>query len=121
MKIFRTDVGAAKLIDQYNSQHAAVTHLVENAAEATINAIYLGMSGTLGAHTTPVDQLFVVVSGRGWVQLGDNEPIAVRSGQAILWEAGEMHTSGTHHGMVAIVIEAPRLKLSERLQEWHYG
>ena len=121
MKIFRTDVGVAKHIHQYESQHAAITSLIENSGEATINAIYLGMNGILGKHEAHQDQLFVVVSGRGWVQSGDDEPIAVRSGQAIFWQAGELHTSGTHHGMVAIVIESENLELSPKLEEWRYG
>lgn len=121
MKIFRTDVGVANLIHQHESQNAAITHLLENIGEATINAIYLGMNGVLGKHEAHHDQLFVIVSGRGWVQSGDDEPIAVRTGQAILWQAGELHTSGTHHGMVGIVIESEKLELSPHLQEWRYG
>jgi quercetin dioxygenase-like cupin family protein len=56
-------------------------------------------------HTNPNTTLFVVISGGGFVQVGD-EHARVSHGEAVLWPAGELHgawTDGTE--MRAIVVE----------------
>jgi quercetin dioxygenase-like cupin family protein len=60
------------------------------------------------AHPAPSAQLFYVISGEGWVRTaGETQP--VRAGQAIRWEAGTNHESGSDTGLKALVIEADRV------------
>lgn len=59
-------------------------------------------------HTNPNTTLFVVISGGGYVQVGE-ERARVNHGEAVVWPAGVAHgayTDGTE--MRAIVIELPR-------------
>ena len=59
-------------------------------------------------HSNPNTTLFVVISGGGFVQVGD-ERARVNHGEAVVWPAGVVHgayTDGTE--MRAIVIELPR-------------
>lgn len=61
-------------------------------------------------HQTTKDQLFVVVQGDGWVKGEFPEAeCPVRAGQAVFWEEGDWHESGTETGMVAIVIEGENI------------
>jgi quercetin dioxygenase-like cupin family protein len=58
-------------------------------------------------HTNPNTTLFVVISGGGYVQVGE-ERSRVNHGEAVVWPAGVPHgayTDGTE--MRAIVIELP--------------
>jgi quercetin dioxygenase-like cupin family protein len=58
-------------------------------------------------HTNPNTTLFVVISGGGYVQVGE-ERARVNHGEAVVWPAGVPHgayTDGTE--MRAIVIELP--------------
>jgi hypothetical protein len=46
---------------------------------------------------------------RAGVSGPEGERIAVAAGQAVHWDAGEEHESGTETGMTAIVVESERL------------
>jgi hypothetical protein len=79
------------------------------AAQAHAVVIEIGAGGVVARHPAVVPQLFVVVRGSGWVSGagGGHEPIA--AGEAVLWEQGEEHESGSDVGMTALVIEAESL------------
>jgi quercetin dioxygenase-like cupin family protein len=76
------------------------------APEAHVVVIEIAPGGLVARHPAVVAQLFVVVRGSGWVSGADGERQAIRSGEAVLWEAGEEHESGSDDGMTALVIEA---------------
>ncbi|MGY1721624.1 cupin domain-containing protein [Blastococcus sp. SYSU DS0533] len=61
----------------------------------------------VGRHETRVWQLFAVVSGAGWVAGTDGVRVPLAAGDAVLWEPGELHGSGSDAGMVAVVVESP--------------
>ncbi len=58
-----------------------------------------------GRHPTRLWQLFTVVSGEGWVSGADGRAEPIRAGEAVLWEPDEDHESGSHTGMVAVVVQ----------------
>jgi quercetin dioxygenase-like cupin family protein len=67
--------------------------------------IEIAPGGIVGRHPAVVPQLFVVVRGSGWVSGADGEREPVEAGDAVLWEQGEEHESGSDTGMTAIVLE----------------
>jgi quercetin dioxygenase-like cupin family protein len=79
------------------------------AAEAHAVVIEIGPGGVVGQHPAVVAQLFVVVRGSGWVSGRDGEREPVSAGEAVLWEQGEEHESGSDEGMSALVLEAESL------------
>lgn len=81
------------------------------APEAHVVVMELGPGGVVGRHPAVVAQLFVVVRGSGWVSGGAGAPEEIRAGEAVLWEAGEEHDSGSEEGMTALVVEAESLDL----------
>jgi hypothetical protein len=42
----------------------------------------------------------------GWVAGDDGEREAITSGDAVLWEPGEEHESGSDEGLTALVVES---------------
>jgi quercetin dioxygenase-like cupin family protein len=74
-----------------------------------VAVIEVGPGGVVAKHHAASAQLFVVVSGDGWVSGADGEREAIVAGQAVLWEPGEEHESGSYAGMTALVVEAESL------------
>ena len=81
------------------------------ASEAHVVVIEVGSGGVVARHPAVGAQLFAVVSGSGWVSGADGEREAVRAGEAVLWEPGEEHESGSETGMTVLAVEAESLDL----------
>lgn len=58
----------------------------------------------LARHPTKLWQVFAVIEGSGWVSGGDGEHELIDEGQAVIWEPGESHESGTEHGMLVLIV-----------------
>jgi quercetin dioxygenase-like cupin family protein len=73
---------------------------------AHVVVIEVEPGGVVARHPAGGFQLFAVMSGSGWVSGGDGgrEPIA--SGEAVVWDPGEEHGSGSDEGMTVLVVEA---------------
>jgi quercetin dioxygenase-like cupin family protein len=67
-----------------------------------VAVIAIGAGGTVGRHAAAAQQLFVVVRGSGWVAGGDGRREPITTGEAVLWDAGEDHQSGTDEGLAAL-------------------
>jgi quercetin dioxygenase-like cupin family protein len=81
------------------------------AGDAHVVVIGVGPGGVVARHPAVGAQLFAVVSGSGWVSGGDGEREPISAGEAVLWEPGEEHESGSDHGMIVLVVEAEALDL----------
>ncbi|HET7856421.1 MAG TPA: hypothetical protein VFL41_08195 [Gaiellaceae bacterium] len=74
--------------------------------EAHVVVIEVEAGGLVGRHPAVSVQLFVVVRGSGWVSGADGMRSQISAGEAVLWEAGEEHESGSDDGMTVLVVEA---------------
>jgi quercetin dioxygenase-like cupin family protein len=83
-----------------------VTGQVINAeGGALVSELAFGRYAMISPHSNPNDALFIVISGGGYVQVGD-ERARVNHGEAVVWPAGVAHgayTDGTE--MRALVVE----------------
>ncbi len=70
-----------------------------------VAVVHVAAGGEIGRHPATVDQLLVVVSGRGRVSGHDGVWQPVGAGQAVLWSAGEEHTSRADEPIIAVVVE----------------
>jgi quercetin dioxygenase-like cupin family protein len=84
-------------------------HVRRLAPEAHAVVIEIAPGGVVGRHPTASAQLFVVVRGSGWVSGADGLRIQISAGEAVLWEPGEEHESGSDEGMTALVVEAEQI------------
>lgn len=53
--------------------------------------------------TSPHDGIFIIVSGGGWVQVGD-ERLAVHHGEAVTWPAGVSHGAWTDGSEMRVIL-----------------
>lgn len=82
---------------------------------AAVDIMHIGPGGVLGRHPAGPPQLFLVVAGSGWVCTGDQKPEPIGSGEAVLWEPGEVHESGSHDGMTVVIVQLGGLTEEELL------
>lgn len=74
---------------------------------ARVSELALSRRGLIPPHTSPDLGLFIVVSGGGWVQVGE-ERAAVRHGEAVEWPPGVSRAAWTDGSeMRAILVEVP--------------
>lgn len=110
MKLFRFDQRVGRKVDRFESVHATISRIVRTPDSVHIGCMHLDAGGVVGYHPAVVAQLFLVVSGDGWVRGENDERVPISAGQAAFWIAGEGHESGTQSGMVALVIEGEGLE-----------
>ena len=104
----RVALAGEREIDRFESVAARVRRV---SSEAHVAVISIGAGGTVGRHPAAARQLFVVVRGSVWVAGGDGRREPITTGEAVLWDAGEDHQSGTDEGLAALVVEADSLEL----------
>jgi quercetin dioxygenase-like cupin family protein len=72
-----------------------------------VSELAFSKQGAITPHASPNITLFVVVSGGGWVQVGE-ERSRIAHGEAVVWPPGVPHGAWTDGSeMRAIVIELP--------------
>jgi quercetin dioxygenase-like cupin family protein len=82
--------------------------VIHDDDHALISELAFGRFAMITPHSNPNTTLFVVISGGGYVQVGD-ERERVNHGEAVVWPAGVVHGAYTDGSeMRAIVIELPR-------------
>lgn len=84
--------------------HARVDQPVEGFA---VDVVEFAARSRIGRHPTLLWQLLAVVSGDGWAAGPDGHAIPLRPGEAVLWEPGEEHASGSSGGMLAVLVQSP--------------
>ena len=109
MHIFRFDRDSARPIPAFGSTNAYIARGVRTPGPTQIGCFYLEPGGVVGYHQATCPQLLLVVQGEGWVRAGDGARVPVKAGDALFWEAGEWHETGTDSGLTALPIEAEGL------------
>jgi quercetin dioxygenase-like cupin family protein len=80
-----------------------------------VGCMRLPPGGLVGLHQASGPQLLAIVEGEGWIRGKDAARTAISAGDAVFWEAGEWHETGSESGMVALVIESASLSLGDQL------
>lgn len=81
--------------------------VIHHDEKALVSELAFGRFAMVVPHSNPNTSLFVVISGGGYVQVGD-ERTRVNHGEAVLWPANVLHGAYTDGSeMRAIVIEVP--------------
>src|SRR5262249_15434232 len=107
MKLGTFEPPIEKQITQFGSQNLKGLRIAQTTHATNVTCLQLGANGLVGRHQAVNNQLFLVVTGSGWV-CGDNEKeIPISAGQGAFWQAGEWHTTRTEQGLTAIVVEGP--------------
>lgn len=81
--------------------------VIWNDSRAHISEMAFSRRGAIVPHSNPNTTLFIVVSGGGWVQVGD-ERIRINHGEAVVWPPDVAHGAYTDGSeMRAIIVELP--------------
>ena len=110
MRLFRFDPGVSRHIEQFGSSflHQFVT--VASGGQTSVSIMHLAPGDRVGYHEAAIGQIFAVVAGEGFVRGDAPEDVAIRTGQAAFWAAGEAHGAHTSTGLTAVVIEGANLR-----------
>jgi quercetin dioxygenase-like cupin family protein len=107
MKILRIDASLAEPIGSrpYAVKLASSIAVAAGAGEAHAYVLYFEPGGEIGPHEAGFGQLFVALSGAGWVAGGDGERLPLAEGQAAFIERGETHAKGSETGLTALMVQ----------------
>jgi quercetin dioxygenase-like cupin family protein len=101
---------SSRELDAFGSSGVTLTphaRVEQPGAGFAVDVVTYGAGSTIGRHPTALWQLLVVVRGAGWAAAADDQQVPLDAGDAVLWEPGEEHTSGSAEGMVAVVVQSP--------------
>ena len=121
MKIFNFDKDSGREITNFDSKHAIFSRIIQHKKSVHIGCFHIGAEGVVGSHPATVHQLFLVLSGQGWVVGKEGVKYHIQAGRAAYWEPEEIHESGSEEGMTVIVIEGDDLVPSMTELEWLEG
>ncbi|MDV2682925.1 cupin [Alkalihalophilus lindianensis] len=116
MIIYRFDKEVGKQVTHFDSNFI-MSKISRLDQPVQIGCMYLEEGGLIGFHQATVPQLLLIIEGEGWVRSDIEEKVKVQKGDAVFWEKGEGHETGTHEGLVAIAIESEALNPSEFMVE----
>jgi quercetin dioxygenase-like cupin family protein len=117
IRLFRFDDQVGRSIERFDSHELRLSSIARPTGRVQVGCMHLGANGCVGYHQATVPQLFLVVSGKGWVRGEALDRVPIQEGQASFWEAGEWHAAGTDNGMMAVVLEAEELDPSVFMPE----
>ena len=110
MEIFQFDRGERE-IGYHGSHGLTATRVAAVEGQVTVTCLSLAAGGAVGTHPASGTQLFMITSGSGWVAGAGGDRVPLGPGWGVRWEQGEVHTSGTDEGMVALAVEGAPLGL----------
>jgi quercetin dioxygenase-like cupin family protein len=107
MRLLRTDASVAEPIGPrpYRVRKTASVKILEGAGEAHAYVLHFEPGGEIGPHEAGFGQLFVALSGSGWVAGPDGERIALGEGQAAFFPRGDVHSKGSETGLTALMFQ----------------
>ncbi len=110
MRLYSFGATHGRPITEFGSVYVTINGIVYVLeGDVQVGCMRLAPGGRVGAHQATTRQLFLVMSGEGWVRGPESERTPIAVGQAAFWEPGEEHESGSETGMVALVIEGDTL------------
>jgi quercetin dioxygenase-like cupin family protein len=94
---------------------ASAVELAAGAGEAHAYLLRFEPGGEIGPHAAEFGQLFLAVSGNGWVSGADGARTALSEGAAAFFERGEVHSKGSETGLTALMVQVRDLDVAAAL------
>jgi quercetin dioxygenase-like cupin family protein len=107
VEILRFDASVAERIGRrrYEVKLASSLELAEGEGEAHAYVVHFEPGGEIGPHEAGFGQLFVALSGDGWIAGGDGGRVPLAEGQAAFIARGETHSKGSETGLTALMVQ----------------
>jgi hypothetical protein len=100
-------------IQVHGSIGLQATRIAAGQGRVGLTCLNVAAGGVIGTHPADGPQLFLVIAGDGWVAGPDGSRVPIATGWGVRWQAGEVHTSGSDTGLVALAVEGGPLDLFE--------
>jgi len=97
-------------ITRFDSHGATIGGVARARGAVRVSLLQLAAGGLVGGHPATCPQLFLAVAGSGWARSGDEPRSPLAAGEAALWDADEMHETGSDHGLTAVIVEADAIE-----------
>jgi hypothetical protein len=110
MRRYRFDEAVGRRVSLHGSRFTQMA-LTGPEGGARAVCLHLPPGGLIGRHRAATRQLFCVVAGEGWVSGPGQRRVPITAGQAVCWEQGEEHETGTQTGLTAVVLEGDDLSV----------
>jgi GrpB-like predicted nucleotidyltransferase (UPF0157 family)/quercetin dioxygenase-like cupin family protein len=104
MRLVRFDEEVSIPVSKFGSRFR-VGPLTGEDSSVRVEVIHLPPGGLVGRHGAPVQELFAVLAGDGWVSGDDGQRRAIGPGYAALWEPVEVREASSDEGLTAVRIE----------------
>src|SRR5690348_2031164 len=98
-------------ITRHESTGLLATRIATSEGTVRLTHLKVEPGGTIGTHPAPSPQMFLMITGDGWIAGSDGTRILITAGQGVCWARDEEHTSGTDNGFTAIAVEGSPLTL----------
>jgi quercetin dioxygenase-like cupin family protein len=107
VEILRIDASAAEPIGPrpYVADNASSVKILEGSGEAHAYVLHFAPGGEIGPHEPGFGQLFVALSGSGWVAGADGQRVELDQGETAFFPRGEVHSKGSESGMTALMVQ----------------
>jgi quercetin dioxygenase-like cupin family protein len=107
VRIVRPTANTAERIGPrpYVVRNASSLEIAEGEGEAHAYVLYFQPGGEIGPHEAGYGQMFLALSGEGWVAGGDGARRALSTGEAAFISRGEIHSKGSETGLTALMVQ----------------
>jgi len=99
-------------VSTYEAHGTAAVRLAHGNGEAHAYLLQFEAGGAIGQHEAGYGQLFIVLTGRGWVSGHDGLPTEIGAGDVVLFDRGEQHAKGSDAGMTAVMVQVRDLAVT---------
>lgn len=103
--MFTCGEDTARAISEFGSRFSLSPIARGDGGRFQVVYAHLGPDGLIGSHQARLPQVLLVVAGSGWVRGEGPERHSIEAGQAVAWNAGEWHETGTVNGLTAVIVE----------------
>lgn len=105
MKIVNLDPQRTEPIAQFNSIAASKLLLAEGRGQSYLYHLHFDGQSRIDRHVANFHQIFLVISGSGWVSGDDGKRVSIKAGQFAVFTKGETHSKGSETGMDVIMFQ----------------
>jgi quercetin dioxygenase-like cupin family protein len=100
-------------VTTYETHGTSAVRLAHGHGEAHAYLLQFEAGGAIGRHESGYGQLFIVLTGRGWVAGHDGLRAEIGTGDVVLFERGEHHAKGSDTGMTAMMVQVRDLSATD--------
>jgi quercetin dioxygenase-like cupin family protein len=113
MQVLSERASRLENVSTYESNRTTAVRLADGHGEAHVYLLQFEAGGAVGRHEAGYGQLFIVLTGHGWVSGHDGLRAEIGAGDVVLFDRGEQHAKGSDTGMLAVMVQVRDLAATD--------